>query len=479
MGFILCCLKATAASIDQDPTLARLKPEISVDSSLPVRSHRLSLTQSVDIALRNFPSLREAQARLGQRDYGITLQKTAYLPQLNLLVQELRTTTNVVSGAIFPQTLDVIPMQTGKETHSSSFNSVWADNLGANFSWELYDFGLRHANVLTARAQRNSAFANLQLTQLDVADGAAMAYLQAVAAKATIAAQAATVRRMEAWQLVVHTLVDRGLRPGVDTARSDADLAESRIKLIDAQRDTELAEVDLAEALGEAGGEIDVIDDPWMRKPTVFFTAPPLEVANHPLAILRSNEVLTAHAEVHSWERTWYPHLWWHSGIWGRGSGTPGDARTTAGGVVPQTGNWVAGLSMSFAVFDYFSVKAQKHEAVRNEQAERANYDLAVQILMQKDARARVLLDKSRKIVVETEYLLTSAQENEKKALERYRVGLSNIVEVAEAEEILERAELANAMAEVRVWQAILAIGYAQGDLKPFLQLAHLAEGTI
>ena len=48
----------------------------------------------------------------------------------------------------------------------------------------------------------------------------------------------------------------------------------------------------------------------------------------------------------------------------------------------------------------------------------------------------------------------------------------------SEAEEILERAEVEEAMAEVRVWQAVLAIGYAQGDLKPFLQLAHLAEGS-
>jgi hypothetical protein len=35
-----------------------------------------------------------------------------------------------------------------------------------------------------------------------------------------------------------------------------------------------------------------------------------------------------------------------------------------------------------------------------------------------------------------------------------------------------------NSVAEVRVWQSILALGYAQGDLKPFLQLANLAEGS-
>jgi outer membrane protein len=476
---VLCCLMsgglpATSEPIaDQRPSepVAPLRPPV------PLPTGRLSLTQSVDIALRNFPSLREAQARVGQRDAGITLAKTAYLPQLNLLVQELRTTTNVIAGAVFPQTLDVIPMQTGKETHSSSFNSVWANNEGGNFSWELYDFGLRHANVNVARAGRGAAFAKFRLTQLDVANGAAQAYLETVAAQATIRAQQATVKRMEAWQLVVHTLVDRGLKPGVDTARSDADVAQARIGLIDAQRATELAQVDLGEALGEAGQEIEVFDAPWVKRPTKFFTAPTLEVANHPLAVLRAADVMTAHAQVTSWEKTWYPHLYFHSAIWGRGSGAPGDNRTLAGGFMPQTANWVAGFSLSFPVFDFFQVKAQKHMAVHNEQAERANYDLAVQILLQKDARARVMLDKARKIADETAYLITSARENETKALARYRVGLSNIVEVAEAEEILERAEMENAVAEVRVWQSILALGYAQGDLKPFLQLASLAQG--
>jgi outer membrane protein len=437
-----------------------------------------SLTAAVDTSLRNFPTLRYAKARVMQTRAGITLARTAYLPNFDLLFQELRTTTNVIAGAIFPQTLDVIPMQTGAEKRGSSFNSVFANNTGANFSWELWDFGLRHANVNLAKTDYAAANAQVRLTDLDVAAAAAEAYLQTVAAKQTIRAQKATVKRMEAWALIVHTLVDKGLRPGVDAARADADLSFARIALIEAERETELARVDLSESMGLAGNYIGIDDAPWIKRPSNMFNAQVVDLALHPYAVLRTAEVKTAGAQVQVLNKTYYPHIWFHSAIWGRGSGVRNNVLSpVADGAVPQVANWVAGFSMSFPAADIFKIRAQKRMAIQNEQARRANYDLAIQVLTQKDARAKILLDNARRIADETPVLIKAAKENEIKALERYRVGLSTIVEVAEAERILARAEVEDAVAEVRVWRSILATAYAQGNLSPFMSLVASAEG--
>ena len=92
--------------------------------------------------------------------------------------------------------------------------------------------------------------------------------------------------------------------------------------------------------------------------------------------------------------------------------------------------------------------------------------------------RSRILLDNARQIADETPVLIKAAKDNEKKALERYRVGLSTIVEVAEAERILARAEVEDAVAQVRVWRSILAVSYAQGNLHPFMSLVASAEGS-
>lgn len=466
------------------PAHAQLQIEGNMDSGTgftPTPVQQLyTLTQAMETASKNFPSLRYARSRIRQTEKGITLARTAYLPSLDLLMQELRGTKNNVTGLIFPQTADVIPVQTGIATHSSSFNSIFANNQGANLSWLAYDFGLRRANVQLAQSERNQARAALDLTDLDVAAGAAENYLQTVGNNEVIRAQQATVKRMEAWQLVVHTLVAQGLRPGVDSARADADVSFAKIALIEAQRDTELSRADLAESLGLGGRFINVDRAPWVKRPTdTYVVSLRVDPSLHPLAVFHAQQVKTETSKVHVLDRTWYPHIWLHSAVWSRGSGDRQDNRVRADGLIPQTANWVAGVSISFPVMDYFSVKAKKQMAVAAERAQRANYDLAIQMLLQKDARARVLLDSARRIADETPKLVEAARENETKALARYKFGLTDIVEVAEAERILARAEVEEALAEVRVWRAILAVAYAQGDLRPFTMLARQAEGNL
>jgi outer membrane protein TolC len=332
---------------------------------------------------------------------------------------------------------------------------------------------------MLSKAGRVQAGAQVRLTELDVAAAAAEKYLETVANKQTIRAQKATVERMEAYNLVVHTLVNKGLRPGVDASRADADLSFSKIALIEAERDTDLARVDLSEAMGLAGSFIGVNEAPWVKRPTKMFTDSAADLDTHPFAMLRVAEVSTAAAQVNVVDKTWRPHLYFHSAMWGRGSGSRlGDQHPVADGTVPQVANWVAGFSVSFPVLDYYQVKAKRRMAAHNEQAQQANYDLAIQILTQKDARARVLLDNARRIADETPVLIKAAKDNETKALARYRTGLSNIVEVAEAEQILARAQVTDAVAQVRVWRSILAVAYAKGDLRPFINLVVSAEAN-
>jgi outer membrane protein TolC len=230
--------------------------------------------------------------------------------------------------------------------------------------------------------------------------------------------------------------------------------------------------------MGLAGQNVNIIPDYFVKKPTELFKpAPSNIIIDHPLAKLRAQDVDVAKAKVYVLNRTWYPHLWLRSGIWGRGSGLRSDPRVAAAGTLPQTGNYSVGFTIGFPFFDYFEIKAKTRMQKSDEQAQRANYDLAWQVLTQKDARAKVMLDNARKIADETPILLNAAKENEIKALERYKVGLTDIVEIAEAERILAKAEVEDAVAEVRVWEAILTTSYAQGDLKPFLDLVKAAQG--
>ena len=57
----------------------------------------------------------------------------------------------------------------------------------------------------------------------------------------------------------------------------------------------------------------------------------------------------------------------------------------------------------------------------------------------------------------------------------RYRSGLATLVEVAEAEQLLVSAETEESVSKLAVWKALLAAGFAGGDLTAFIGEAEKA----
>ena len=169
------------------------------------------------------------------------------------------------------------------------------------------------------------------------------------------------------------------------------------------------------------------------------------------------------------------------SSVWGRGNSsnsTVNPITSVGGGALPQVFNYMIGASLSFPFMEYFPLKAQIQMAHNNELAARADYDLAMQILEKKDARARIELAQAKKVADETPNLVEAARVREIKELKRYSAGLTNMVSLAAAEKGLAEAEVEDAPAQIDVWRAILSLSYVQGDLKPFMQLVELVEGN-
>lgn len=446
----------------------------------PLNPLSMTLLQAVETARAKYPSLQRRSYDTLKARAEISVARTEYLPRMDLIVQELRATQNVTAGTILPQFLNVIPIQSGAPARNSSFASQFGSNTGLNFSWELIDFGRRAANVAVAKSNVSQTSAQEKLTELDISFRAAAAYLRTLAARQQIAARKATLERMQQWALVVHTLCDKGLKPGVDAFRADAEVSLAKIALIDANKIYDLEQQDLAEAIGLAGTAVDTVASPFTarRKAVPVFRADLSTLAAHPAAIVRSADIDVSRAKLHLLDRTWYPHLWFESGIWGRGSGTNTFVKPVAAGVVPKTANWAVGFTLQFPIMQYFKVKAEKQLERSTIEAKRSEYDLAMQQLIKEDAKAQIILTRSQEIAGETPVLVTAARENEIKAKERYRVGLTNVMEVAEAEQILARAETEDSVAQINVWLAQLTTAYAHGNLNPFLKLVALAEGA-
>lgn len=473
---------------------AQDKPDqgVKLRPAIDIKPGELSLTilEAVQSANKRYPSLARASAQTQLAGHEITVAKTQYLPRMDMLLQEGRASQNVTAGTILPQFLNVIPIQSGPPSNSSNFKSIFNSNDGMNFSWELIDFGRRAANVKVARRGVDKYRSAEHLTELDVSTRAADTYLKLVMANRQIAAYQAALARMKDWALVVHTLCDKGLRPGVDAARADAEVSFAKIALIEANKEADLYAQDLAEAIGMAGTSVRTVEGPLTTSPqrTISGSVPLLKgneslqvlersvLERHPLAVLRRADVDVSKARLHLLDRTWYPHLWLESAIWGRGSGNRQFVNPVADGIIPRTGNWAVALTLQFPIMDYFKVRAQKGVERSAIAAREAEYELAMQELIKQDGRAKVILNRAQETADETPVLVTAAVENETKARERYRVGLTNVIEVADAERILAKAQAEDAVSQARVWQAMLAVAYAHGDISPFLKLVSQAQ---
>lgn len=454
-------------------------PDIQFQPIRPPRA--VSIREAVDTALRNYPTIAQKRFALRAAKANVTLAKTQYLPNLNVDLQESGVTPNRITSVVMNNVsgFDTVPVDSGTNATRPSY-APEANNLeGCNLNWLLVDYGLRKANDKFAYADARTARADVNLTKLDVAFAAADAFLDAVAAKQVIRSARAALDHMDAASLRARTLVAEGLRPAVDAADWDYEVSKAKIGLIKADRDTRLALVGLAEKMGIAANDIDIISDPLIRRPIEITQFGPFDLTSHPLAIMKTAEIFRWKAKQEVLDRAYRPHLWLNASVWGRGSGSnTNKISMVAGGALPQVFNYMVGASLSFPFMEYFPLKAQKQMARSNELAAQADFSLAMQILEKKDARARVLLLEARRVADETPNLVEAARVREIKVLKRYSAGLTNMVSLAEAERALAEAQVQDAVAQVDVWRSVLSLAYVQGDLRPFLQLIDIVQGS-
>jgi outer membrane protein TolC len=79
-------------------------------------------------------------------------------------------------------------------------------------------------------------------------------------------------------------------------------------------------------------------------------------------------------------------------------------------------------------------------------------------------------LTAAREIAANLPDLLESARATERQAVARYRAGLGNAIEVADAQRQLAQTEVDSAVARLGVWRALLGVARAQGDVESFVR---------
>jgi len=425
----------------------------------------MTLSQAVDAALRNYPSIRVTQEQMNAAAAGIRLAQTAYLPRVDTLAQANRATRNTFYGLLFPES--VIPGVDGVK--ANNLGSVWDSGLGILVSWQPFDFGLRSANVAAATAGRDQAQATVNRTRYDVSVAAADAFLTTVAAQQTAAAARASV---ESWQVLaksIHALVAAQLRPGADESRVEAELAGAQTQLARAEQAIEVARSTVAQFVGVSPSQLTLSPGKLIAQLPAERPEPPLDPAANPLALEQNAAIAQRQSQLSATERSYYPQFLVQGLASARGTGVLTDGGRLGGlnGLAPTTQNYAAGLTVTFPVMDRFAIHEEEAMQSAGIRAAQAQYATIAADLQARFNISLATLNGARRVAANTPVEVSSAQAALQQATARYQAGLAPIDDVAQAQRLLVEAQIDDSLARLNVWRARLMIAAVRGDIQP------------
>jgi len=427
----------------------------------------LTIGQAVEDALRNYPSIRVTEEQMNAAAAGIRLAQTAYLPRVDGLAQINRATRNTFYGLLVPQS--VIPGVDG--VAANNFGSVWDSGVGVLVTWQPFDFGRRAAQVAAAAAAQSRAQATMNRTRWDVSVATADAFLTLLAAQQTAEAARAAVA---SWQILLkstHALVAAELRPGADESRVEAELAAARAQAAQAEQAIDIAHSILAQFAGLDLPGVNVSPGRLAGQLPAERPEPPLEARANPLAIEQKAAVAEAQSQLKAMGRTYYPQFSVQGLAAARGTGLLSDGGRLGGlgGLAPTTQNYAVGLTVTFPAMDRFAIRAQEAMQLAKIRAGQAQSQVIETTLQGQFNAAQATLTGARRVAAMTPAEVSSARTALAQAAARYHSGLAPMDDVAQAQRLLVRAQIDDALARLNVWRALLQIAAARGDLQPFL----------
>jgi outer membrane protein len=428
----------------------------------------LTLAQAVEAALHNYPSIRISQEQINAASAGIDLARTAYLPRIDLLAQVNRATRNNVFGLLLPQS--TIPSMSGPVLGTNNFGTVWGTAIGTLVTWEPFDFGLRHASDEAATAARTKSEATLKRTEFDISVATADAFVTLIATQEFARAAQAGVDRATVLQRTTGALVNAELRPGADASRAEAELAAARTQVIQANQAVEVARANLSRFVGLDPAQV-AVNAPKLLDLPPGESAAALNTAANPVSLEQNAVVEQLRAQLRILERSYFPRFYLQGSAYARGSGAEVNGTNLGGlnGLAPNTQDYALGFTVTFPVADKPAIRAREAGQAASIRAEEARYQQVATDLKARWNVAVATLAGARNVAANAPVQVSAARATTEQATARYRAGLGNIDEVAEAQRLLTQAEIDNALARLGIWRGLLGVAAAAGDIRPFV----------
>ena len=426
----------------------------------------VTLPEALAYAHAHQPEIRAAFARIAAEKARADIPRGQWQPMVGAAAEFLGATSNNTTAAYLP-TLDVdiprVGASPGVSATTATFKPYASTFVAASLTQEIFDFGRIAAQAAAADALVVATEHASDATRLLVDFSVEEAYFAVYAAKGVYAAADGAYERSREHRDLAEAGVRSGLRSPIQLTRAEAELARFEISRIRARGNVALAQTVLAASMGSTDPAYDV-SGPAPTLPELPSLREAIEKAAE-----RDPKIREALARLSAQEKSTKairaelrPNLMASLTVSGRAGGaSPSSNSVPQGdGFAPDVPNWDVGLVLSWPIFDGV-VLARANASKADEQVRREEVFQARELEVADIERTYVRLEQARIALPALQRSLDGAVANYAQAEARFKSGLGDQVELADADSIREEAEVQLALGKFDLARARADFGRA------------------
>jgi len=428
------------------------------------------------IALANYGTIKAKANQLNSSKAYLQETKTEYLPDVNLSAQQVYGTVNGQDGPLSGYH-GLAAASSGPVLANQNWNAAFGSLYVTNVNWDFFAFGRSKEKVKVQKTVVDLDETDLAQEQFEHEIRVASAYLNLLVAQQLSKAQQDNLNRSIDLQKVVIARVKNGLNPGVDSSLANAEVANARIALTNAQQTVQDQGNQLAIYLGIPPQNF-LLDSAFVTKtPNNILVQPEVKPDDHPLLKYYRKRIGVSDEQAKYLSTFSYPTFSLFGLYQGRGSGFRSDYGTNqndftssyGAGADPTRYNYLLGIGVVWNITMPFRVHYQVKSQKFTSQQYQDDYDLVGQQLRDQQVLAESKISNALKNYNEAPVEVKAANDAYIQKFALYKNGLANIVDFTQALYTLNRAEVDQDIASNSVWQALLYKSAATGDFGIFI----------
>jgi outer membrane protein TolC len=366
-----------------------------------------------------------------------------WLPNLKISYQADVGSNNNTPGPYF--SFGMVPSNSGGVRTTSNTDAALV-NLGiVAADWEVYNFGAYGAQIKVANSDVSVEQNRFKQSKFQLQAYAIGNYLQLLRLQGFLSIQLRNIQRDQEIGRSIQSLAKSGIRPGVDTSIAAAELSKARLNYIELNNQFKQVQLQLSAVSGLPYQSIvpDTLAANRLADQANIAALVNVDTFNHPLINYYKSVLDNSLQREYLVKKQYNPKIMLEAAGWGRGASV--DASNNFNSLNSGWGfnrdNYVVGVGITYNLFDL------RRKALKLRTQKTITDYARLQLDEQKNALALSVnqadeeLNTAKQRLLEIPNQLNAANAGYRQKLSLYRSGLTDIIELNAALNILYRAE--------------------------------------